>query len=171
MKKGVSMAKLGNPHELFVFELGAALTMEQTVLEMLRMLEQRASDDRLAEQFSHHRDETDGQIRNLEQIFSALGEQPRNQPCQAIDGLRREGDELMALASDEVLDAVLVGGAAKTEHHEIAVYDGLIAKAEAMGEEDVVSLLQENLEQEEHTLGEVTKLGERLTQQLVEQAA
>jgi hypothetical protein len=35
---------------------------------------------------------------------------------------------------------VILGGAAETEHHEIAVYEGLITKAEAMGEQDIVGL-------------------------------
>jgi ferritin-like metal-binding protein YciE len=46
-------------------------------------------------------------------------------------------------------------GAAETEHHEIAVYEGLIINARAMGRDDVVDLLQQNLEQEQHTLEEV----------------
>src|SRR5438552_6928869 len=49
---------------------------------------------------------------------------------------------------------------------EIAVYNGLIMKAEAMGEEDVANLLRENLEQEEHTLEEVDKRSEEHTSEL-----
>ena len=52
---------------------------------------------------------------------------------------------------------MICGGCAETEHHEIAVYENLIVHANAMGHEDIVALLQENLEQEQHTLGEVLK--------------
>jgi ferritin-like metal-binding protein YciE len=50
------------------------------------------------------------------------------------------------------------------EHYEIATYQGLLTQAEAMGQEDIVALLQENLEQEQHTLGEVERSAERLAQ-------
>jgi ferritin-like metal-binding protein YciE len=48
------------------------------------------------------------------------------------------------------------------------VYTGLITKAEAMGEEDIVALLEENLEQEEHTLKEVEKAAQEKAADLAE---
>ena len=42
---------------------------------------------------------------------------------------------------------MILGGVIETEHHEIAVYDGLIIKAEQMGDDDIFALLHENLEQ------------------------
>jgi ferritin-like metal-binding protein YciE len=58
----------------------------------------------------------------------------------------------------------LAGAATHVEHYEIATYEGLLTQAEAMGQDDVVALLQENLEQEQHTLSEVERSAERLTQ-------
>ena len=165
------MPQITDPQQLFTHKLGAALTMEQTVLEMLQTLEQEAQDEQLKQQFSHHRTETEQQVRNLEQAFSALGSPPQSQPCPAIDGLKTEGEQMIAQTSPQLIDAVLLGGAAETEHHEIAVYEGLITKAEAMGEQDIVALLQENLEQETHTLQEVTKRSRQLAQQLARQTA
>src|SRR3982751_5168689 len=108
------MPELTTPIELFTHKLGAALTMEQTVLQMLRTLEQNARESELKEQFSHHRDETKQQISNLNQVFSAIGEQPRTQPCPAIDGLKEESEQMISQASDELIDAVLLSGAAET---------------------------------------------------------
>ena len=161
------MPEIGDPRQLFTYKLGAALTMEQTVLEMLGKLEQKASDQQLKQQFGHHRQETEQQLQNLEQAFQALGQDSQPQPCPAIEGIAREGDEMVKKVSPELVDAVILGGAAETEHHEISVYEGLITKAEAMGEEDVVMLLQENLHQEQHTLEEVKKA----TQQVAQAAA
>jgi ferritin-like metal-binding protein YciE len=159
------MADITDPKELFLHNLGAALTMEQTVLEMLKTNEQKAQDAELKQQFSHHRQETEGQIRNLEQAFSALGSSPQTKPCPAIEGIQKEGQQMLKQVPEELLDAVVLKGAAETEHHEIAAYEGLIASAEAMGEQDVVALLQENLEQETHTRDEVRKHVERVAQQ------
>jgi ferritin-like metal-binding protein YciE len=66
---------------------------------------------------------------------------------------------------------VILSGAADTEHHEISVYEGLITKADAMGDQDVVALLQENLEQEQHTLEEVKRASRQLAQELARQTA
>jgi hypothetical protein len=70
--------------------------------------------------------------------------------ADSADGIASEGEKLITKADEELVDAVLPGAAAKTEHVEIATYEGLITKAETMGADDVVALLEENLEQEPH---------------------
>jgi ferritin-like metal-binding protein YciE len=154
------------PRELFTHKLGAALTMEQTVLGMLAELEEAAQRTELKQQFRHHADETQQQIRNLEQSFRALGIEVEEKPCPAIEGLEKEGQQLIKMSDEAVVDAVILGSAAETEHHEIAVYDTLITMAEALGAQDVAVMLNENLEQEEHTLREVEKASQQVAQQL-----
>jgi ferritin-like metal-binding protein YciE len=165
------MPQITDPRQLFTHKLGAALTMEQTVLTMLQELEQTATQDKLKEQFSHHREETEQQVRNLQQVFDALGTQPQTQPCPTIEGLHEESKTMIAQTSPQLVDSVLLGGAAETEHHEIAVYEGLITKADAMGEDDIVALLTENLEQEQHTLKEVQKETQKQAKELAKQTA
>jgi ferritin-like metal-binding protein YciE len=147
--------RLNTPQELFSFKLGAALKMENTVLEMLGDLQEQAQRDQLKEQFRHHADETREQIANIERAFHALGEEPDDSPCPAIEGIEKEGKANIKKADDSVVDAVILSGAAETEHHEIAVYEGLITHAEVMGNDEIVRLLSQNLEQEQHTLEEV----------------
>lgn len=160
-----------SPRELFTYQLGAALTMEKTVLDMLGQLETAAQREQLKEQLRHHATETEQQIRNLEQAFQALGAEVDDKPCPAIEGIEKEGQALIKKAEDGLVDAVILSGAADTEHHEISVYEGLITKAEAMGEQDIVALLQENLEQEQHTLEEVKRASQPLAQELARQIA
>jgi len=162
------MAQIGDPKQLFQHKLGAALTMEETVVGMLQELEGKANETELKEQLSHHRDETEGQIRNLTQAFGALGSEPERQPCPVIDGLKTEGEQMLQQTSPQLHDGVILSGCAEVEHHEIAVYDGLITLADELGEEDIVALLKENLEQEEHTLKEVEKAFEKQAKQLAE---
>jgi ferritin-like metal-binding protein YciE len=149
--------KVENPKELFIHNLGACLTMENTVEEMLGKLVEQANDGELKQQLRHHREETQAQIRNLHQAFQSLGLEAKEMPCPAIEGIEKEGEANLKLSADELHDAVILAGCAETEHHEIAVYENLIVHAGALGEEDVVALLRENLEQEQHTLGEVLK--------------
>ncbi len=153
----LNRTKVENPKELFVHKLGAALTMENTVEEMLGNLITKAVDNQLKQQLRHHREETQAQIRNLRQAFSTLGMEAKERPCPAIDGIEHEVDSNLGMADESLHDAIILAGAAETEHHEIAVYESLIVHANALGHDDLVSLPQENLEQEQHTLGEVLK--------------
>lgn len=163
--------KLNSPKDVFTFKLGAALKMENTVLEMLGDLEEKSQRPQLKQQFRHHADETRQQIQNLEQAFSALGEEPDENPCPAIEGIDKEGKANIKKADESVVDAVILSGAAETEHHEIAVYEGLITEAEAMGKHDIVELLRQNLQQEEHTLDEVKHASRELAQEQFAHAA
>jgi ferritin-like metal-binding protein YciE len=57
---------------------------------------------------------------------------------------------------------VIVSGVTETEHHEIAVYEGLIESAEAMGEDRVVSLLEQNLHDEQAALERAQTMAHKL---------
>jgi ferritin-like metal-binding protein YciE len=82
-------------------------------------------------------------------------------PCPAIEGIQKEGKANAKKTDDAIVDSILLSGAAETEHHEIAVYEGLIINARAMGRDDVVRLLEQNLDQEKHTLDEVKRAMEQ----------
>lgn len=161
------MAKIETPKELFVHKVGAALTMEETILEMLEELHEEASDPQLQRNLQQHHKETQQHVANLQQVFQALGEEPEKQPCPAIEGLEKEGKQNIKQADDSLVDAVILSGVIETEHHEIAVYDGLIINAEQMDDQDVVALLYENLEQEEAALDKAVKASEQSAKQLV----
>ena len=152
--------KLNNQRELFGHKLGSALTMEQDMLDMLGDLEDKAQRTELKQQFHHHAEETRQQIDNIEQVFRALGEEPDESPSPVTKALDKEAKADIKMADDSVVDAVILTGAAETEHHEIAVYESLITQAEELGQPDAVRLLQQNLEIEQHTL-EVVKQQQR----------
>ena len=163
------MANVETPTELFVHKLGAALTMEETILEMLEELQEEASDPKLQRDLQQHHTETRQQIQNLHRIFNALGEEPDKQPCPTVEGLEKEGKQMIKTVDEPLVDSVILSGVIETEHHEIAVYDGLIIKAEQMDDDDIVALLQENLEQEEAALDKAVKAAEQSSKQLVQQ--
>jgi ferritin-like metal-binding protein YciE len=154
--------RLSTPDELYNYKLGAALKMERTVLDMLEDNVEEAHDAGLKQLLRHHHDETREQISNLEQAFAAFGWEPDDSPCPAIEGIEKEGKANVKKTDDTIVDAVILSGAAETEHHEIAVYESLITSAQAMGKQDVAQLLQRNLEQEQHTLREVQQATQKL---------
>jgi ferritin-like metal-binding protein YciE len=153
-----------SPQELYIHKLGAALKMEKTILEMLPDLEGHAHDEHLQQALRQHYEETQRHVQNLERVFQALGAEIDDSPCPAIEGLEKEGQANLKMVDDSLNDHVIVSGVCETEHHEIAVYEGLIMNAEAMGEQDVVALLQENLEQEEAALEKAQMFGRQLAQ-------
>jgi ferritin-like metal-binding protein YciE len=165
------MATIETPTELFVHKLGAALTMEETVLAMLENLQDKASDAQLRRDLQHHHQESEQQVGNLKRIFDALGEEPKKQDCPAIDGLEKDGEQMIKQVDDALVDSVILSGVVETEHHEIAVYDGLIIQAELMDGDDIVALLHENLEQEEAALDKAVKALEQVAKELIRQYA
>ena len=163
-------SKIESPQELYLHKLGAALKMENTILELLPKLEEHANDSQLKQALQHHREETQGHVRNLEQAFRALGAKIEDSSCPAIEGLEKEGEATLKMVDDNLNDQVIISGICETEHHEIAVYEGLITNAEAMGEQDVVALLQENLENEEETLHKAEQMSQQLAQRVAQAA-
>ena len=150
--------RLNNPQEAYNYKLGAALKMEQTVLEMLEKNASEAQDPKVAELFRHHHDETQEHVRNVEEAFGLLGWDVDTSPCPAIEGLEKEGKANAKKADDALVDSVLLQGAVEVEHHEIGVYENLILNAEAMGRQDVAQVLRRNLEVEQHTLDEAKQM-------------
>ncbi len=159
------------PKDLYLHKLGATLTMENTIVEMLGELEEAAQSEQLKSELREHAEQTRGHVRNVEQVFRALGAEPDEQSCPAIEGLQKEGKQTIKKADERIVDAVVLAAAAETEHHEIAVYETLIAHAEAMDEQDVVALLTENLEQEQQTLRKVQESTDRVAREAVRAGA
>ncbi len=163
------MPQINEPRELFAYKLSKAHASEQAILEMLQTIQEEVSDQELKQGFERHAQETEGQIRNLEQALDAIGEKPQEQKPRIVEALRTDHNEFTRQSvPPELLDAFIVGAALHTEHHEISTYETLITMAEAMGEQDVVPLLQENLEQEQNTLQQVTSASQRLAQQVAQ---
>lgn len=153
---------LNTPEELFSFKLGAALKMENTILEMLDELQEHAQREELKQSLERHAQETRQHVANIESAFRLLGEEVDDSPCPAIDGIKSEGKANLKKTEDSLADAVILAGATETEHHEIAVYETLITHAEARGAHEVATLLRENLASEQQTLELVKRTSEEV---------
>ena len=96
-----------------------------------------------------------------------MGVQPHPIECHAAQGLHQELQEAQqSNPSPQVLEGLVVGGACKTEHYEIAAYTGLVEKARAMGQTQAAQLLQQNLQEEQQMLQRVEQISQQLTQQM-----
>lgn len=150
------------PQDLFNYQLAMALTMEHDSLDMLRELEMAAQSDEVKSLFSHHADETEEQIANVERIFEILDIERHEEPSPTTKGLAKEGKSLVGKTDPSLIDNVVLSAALGTEHFEISTYETLIASADAMGAPQVKALLEKNLEQEKHTSEELSSMAKKV---------
>lgn len=147
--------------DLLIEELQDAYSSETQILEALPAMADAASSPQLKQAFQTHLQETDGQVKRLEQIFQILQADPAGNTCEATQGLIEEAEEIMDQGfSPEVLDVALIMAAQKVEHYEIASYGSLRTLAETCGMTDVAKLLDETLSEEKATDEKLTQLAE-----------
>jgi ferritin-like metal-binding protein YciE len=156
------LGRLTSPEDLYEHKLGATLDMEQTVLNTLDDNAEEARDEGLKGLLRHHQEETRQQISNLERAFQSFGWEPDETMNVGFKALDKQAKAEVKRSDDQFVDDVILAGAAETEHHEIAAYEWLITHARAMGKDDVAELLEENCDQERHTLDEVRSATERV---------
>jgi ferritin-like metal-binding protein YciE len=139
--------------EKFQHELQDIYDAEHQFLKGQEEMLANASDATLKQMITQHMEQTRQHIRNLEQVFNLLGAPAQRVMCDGAKGIVTEGQKLLkeTKGSPEIADCAIAGAAAKVEHYEISSYRGLITGAEMMGQREVVTLLQQNLAQEEQT--------------------
>lgn len=122
---------------------------ERQILKALPKLAKAASNPRLQQALTEHREETQGQVERLQRAFEVLGKRARGRTCEAINGLIEEGDEVVEeFPEGGVRDAGIAACAQAVEHYEIARYGALVAWAKTVGETEVASLMEETLQEE-----------------------
>ena len=162
--------QMTTPQELFVHEMSDIMSAEQIIATMLADGQKLVDHDEIRQGLQKHEEETKQQIENLEAAFKQLGQEPEQLECHAAKGLQAELQEIGEEGgSPEVLNAGVLGGAAKTEHYEIAAYTGLVKKAKAMGQTEVADLLEKNLRQERNMLRQIEKIEDKLNKQVAAQ--
>ena len=134
---------------------------ERKILKALPKMARAASDKKLQAAFEEHKEQTEGHVERLGQVFEAIGKPARGKTCPAIDGLVEEGEEIIEeFKGAPALDAGLLAAAQAVEHYEIARYGTLCAWAEQLGQDAAAKLLAQTLEEEKQTDEKLTGLAE-----------
>jgi ferritin-like metal-binding protein YciE len=132
---------------------------EKQILRALPKMAKAAQSEELRQAFEKHRDQTEGHVERLEQIFEAIGKPARGKTCEAINGIIEEGKEIIEDFDDtEALDPGLLAAAQAVEHYEIARYGTLKTWAGQLNLKDVVPLLEATLFEEKKTDELLSKL-------------
>lgn len=125
---------------------------ERKILKALPKMAKGAQSPELKAAFEKHREETEGQIERLQQIFEILGKRAQAKTCPAIEGILEEGEEILEeYKGTTALDAGLVSAAQAVEHYEMARYGTLKRWAETLGMKEAATLLSATLEEETKT--------------------
>jgi len=147
--------------DLFVEQLQDLYSAETQLIEALPMMAQAATSSDLKQGFQAHLEQTRTQKQRLERILSGLGKTPGGHTCKAMEGLIKEGNDLIKMKGDPtVKDAALIAAAQRVEHYEIAGYGTARTIADHLGHGDAKSLLQESLNEEGETDKKLTALAE-----------
>jgi ferritin-like metal-binding protein YciE len=149
--------------ELYVEELKDLYSAENQLLKALPKMAKAASSDELREGFEEHLEQTRGHVQRLEEIFKSLDESPKGKKCMGMEGLVKEGSEVMDEDFEGALmDAALIGAAQRVEHYEIAAYGTVRELATVLGESEQASLLEQTLEEEKETDEKLTALAKEV---------
>ena len=166
------MAKEKTLQDLFHDTLKDIYYAERKILKALPKMARAASSDELKKAFEKHKEETEGQIERLQQVFEIIGKRAQGKTCDAIEGIISEGEEIMEeYKGTDALDAGLVSAAQAVEHYEITRYGTLKRWAENLGMNDAAKLLDETLKQESKTDQDLTKLADKSANPKAKKAA
>ena len=151
--------KLETLKDLYIHELKDLYSAEKQIINALPKMVKAATDKQLAAGFEEHFEQTKVHAARLEKILTRHDESTRGPKCEGMEGVIKEGEEMIAKdAEDEVRDAGLIAAAQRVEHYEMAGYGCARTYAELLGDRQGAQLLQTTLMEELATDKKLTKL-------------
>ncbi|MFN8480841.1 MAG: ferritin-like domain-containing protein [Kouleothrix sp.] len=160
------MAKLSTLQDLFNEQLRDLYNAEEQIIKALPKMAQSASAPELRAGFEEHLRASEGHRDRVHMILEGMGQRAEGHVCKAMEGLLREGDEIMHERADpQVRDAALIAAAQRVEHYEMAGYGCVRTWANVLGMPDVARQLQFILDQEGETDKKLTDMAERVINQ------
>jgi ferritin-like metal-binding protein YciE len=149
--------------KLYIDELKDLFSAENQLVKALPKMARAASSNELRAGFEKHLEQTKGHVQRLEEIIQSLDESPKGKKCVGMEGLVKEGSEVIEEDFDDtVLDAGLIGAARRVEHYEMAAYGAVCEFAKVLGQTKHASLLEKTLAEEEQTDDKLAELAKEI---------
>ena len=141
--------KADSLRDLYLEQLKDLYDAENQLIKALPKLAKAASTEELRNAFEEHLEQTKEHAQRLETIFEGMGEKAKGQKCKGMEGLIKEGSEVIEEDMAEgVKDAALIAAAQRVEHYEIAGYGTVRTFANLLGENEAATLLEKTLAEE-----------------------
>jgi len=135
--------------ELYTDSLKDIYWAEKALLKALPKMAKNAESENLVKAIEEHIAVTEEQVARLEKVFELAGKKAVAKKCEAMDGLIKEGQDIMeSTEPGPVRDAGIIAASQKIEHYEIATYGTLCAFAKTLGQDEAAALLEETLSEE-----------------------
>src|SRR5262249_45938117 len=147
--------------DLLIDELQDIYHAERQLVKALPKMAKAANSSELKKVFQNHLSQTEGQVERLNQAFELLGQRAKAKVCKGMMGLVEEGRDTMNQGKEmeePIADLALIGAAQRVEHYEISAYGTARTIAEQLGQDEVVQLLEQTLEEEKGADQMLTKI-------------
>jgi ferritin-like metal-binding protein YciE len=149
--------------ELFVEQLQDLYSAENQLIEALPLMAKAAHASPLKAGFRLHLGQTKEHARRLKKILNGLKKEAGGKKCAAMEGLIKEGNEMISEdAVPVVKDAGLIAAAQRVEHYEIAGYGTVRTFAQLLGHRQAASTLNQTLKEEGATDKKLTAAARKL---------
>ena len=155
--------------DLYVEQLQDLYSAENQLIKALPKMIDAASSDELRTSIEEHLEKTKQHATRLEKIFERIGEDPKGKKCKGMEGLIKEGSEVIEDddMEEEVKDAAMIAAAQRVEHYEIAGYGCVRTYATLLGDRESAALLEQTLEEEKEADETLTEIAEQINVEAV----
>jgi len=151
--------QLDTLEDVFVEQIADLYSAEQQLVQALPKLAGAAHSDELRKAFEDHLHETENHVTRLQEVIAHVPRQVPQETCEAMQGLIKEGEEIVQAQGDgAAIDAALIAAAQRVEHYEIAAYGTARTLADQLGLDEAEALLDETLDEEAKADKLLTKL-------------
>ncbi len=134
---------------LFEDQLKDIFWAEKALTKAIPKMIKNATSKELNDALTLHLEETKEHVERLTEIFASIDKKPVAKKCEAMEGLLKEAESIMDTCEEGAMcDAGIILAAQKVEHYEIASYGTLCVFAKTLGDEDILALLQQTLDEE-----------------------
>jgi len=111
--------KLETLKDLYIQELKDLYSAEKQIIKALPKMVKAATNKQLAAGFEEHLKQTKEHATRLEKILTSHDESTRGPKCEGMEGVLKEGEEMIKEdAGEEVRDAGLIAAAQRVEHYD-----------------------------------------------------
>jgi len=150
-------------NSLFEDEIRDLYDAEKQLVKALPKMAKAAMSEELRSGFEEHLIATRGHVSRLEEVFQSIDVKPKGKTCEGMKGLVAEGQQAIEQGEKgDMRDLMLIAGARRVEHYEIAAYQTVILLAESMGNETAAEVLRQTLSEEEETDEKLNTMCEQL---------
>jgi ferritin-like metal-binding protein YciE len=155
--------KIESLRDLYLEQLQDLYNAEQQLIKALPKVAKAAASEDLKAAFEDHLQKTRQHAQRIELICEQMGEKVGGKKCKAMEGLVKEGGEVIEEdMNDQIKDVAIIAAAQRVEHYEIAGYGCVRTYATRLGDDAAASLLSQTLDEEKEADETLNSIAEQL---------